>query len=226
MKKERIIPIFKLLFLFFCFYYSSLLQLIPIYLFHLDIKHINGTMSVALSTFSSLVFAIFLFFFYRKDLKKEWKTFKDNFFKNIDIGIKYWLCGLLTMMVFNLILIYLFHSGQANNEKAVQSMISSFPLLMVFAAGILAPFVEELVFRKSFKDALSKPIVFILCSGFVFGLMHVINNCSNFLDFLFILPYASLGVSFACMYVKTDTVFTSISMHMLHNLSLVLLSIF
>ena len=61
-------------------------------------------------------------------------------------------------------------------------------------------------------------------AGIVFGYLHV-ADASGLLQFLYIIPYSSLGVAFAVMYNKTNTVFTSISMHMFHNLALTILSI-
>ena len=44
-------------------------------------------------------------------------------------------------------------------------------------------------------------------------------------ELLYIIPYGGLGAAFACMYQKTNTIFTDISMHMFHNSALILLSI-
>lgn len=218
--------LWKAIFTFLLFYYSSLLQFIPILIFHIDLENLNGSTTVMLSAFSNLILIFILILLYRKELVKEWKSFKEKFVDNIDIGIKYWLCGLFAMFCFNIILNFVLQAGQSNNEKAVQSMIAAFPWLMVLNAGVFAPFIEEVVFRKCFKNIFHNKWIFILSSGFVFGLMHVITSFTNLTDLLFLFPYASLGISFAAMYSKTDTVFTSMSMHMFHNTVLVLMSIF
>lgn len=209
--------------IFILFYYSSLVQLVPIYLFNLNIE--SQKIQVILSTFSNLVLLIILILIYKKELKKEWFKFKDKFITNIDIGIKYWLIGLFLMMISNIILNFLVKAGGAANEKSVQEMIKCLPWLMLISAGIIAPINEEIVFRKAFKNTFLKKWLFVLMSGLVFGALHVITSYKTPIELLYIIPYSSLGISFALMYSKTDTIYTSISMHMLHNLILTTLSI-
>lgn len=208
---------------FLLFYYSSLFQLIPISLFDMNTK--SGSNQVILSTFSNCCLLLILVLIYRKELKVEWKKFKDNFMSNMDIGIKYWLLGLFLMMVSNLIINLVLGAGGAENEKAVQQMITSLPWLMLISAGLIAPITEEIVFRKCFKNAFVNKWLFIILSGLIFGALHVVTSFTNPLQLLYIIPYGSLGLSFAIMYNKTNTVCTSIAMHMLHNITLTIISI-
>lgn len=210
---------------FFIFYFSSYFQLIPILLFNMDITNITEAQSVMLSTFSNTILLLILFCIFRKDIIKEWKKFKNNFLVNIDIGIKFWLVGLAIMMVSNIIINIVMKLGQAANEQAVQQMISALPWLMFINAGIIAPCTEELIFRKSFKKAFPNKWLFILTSALIFGALHVVTSMTSPLELLYIIPYGVLGGAFAYMYQKTDTVFTSIAMHMFHNSALILLSI-
>lgn len=209
-----------LIFILFCF--SSLFQLIPITLF--NIKRITSN-SIILSTFSNICLLIILIIIYRRELIKEFKLFKKNLLENLDTGIKYWLIGLLVMMISNIIITYILGLNQAQNEQAVQKMINKMPIMMLITAGFIAPITEEITFRKTFKNTFLNKYLFIILSGLVFGSMHVITSYSNPLELLYIIPYGSLGMAFATMYYKTDTIYTSISMHMLHNTILTLVSI-
>lgn len=211
--------------IFLLFYFSAYFQLIPIVLFNMDIKSITESQNVMLSTFSNIVLLLILFLIFRKEIIKEWKKFKNNFLENIDTGVKYWLVGLAIMMVSNIIINIVMNLGQAANEQAVQQMISAIPWLMFINAGIIAPCTEELVFRKSFKKAFPNKWIFILMSALIFGSLHVLPSMTSPLELLYIIPYGSLGGAFAYMYQKTNTIFTSIAMHMLHNSALILLSI-
>lgn len=225
MKKETSKQIIKGIIIFILFYLSSYIQLIPIYLFKLDISKLDGTSKVALSTFSNIVLLIILILIYRKELYKEWKIFKDNLYANIDLGFKYWSIGLIVMFISNIFINIVLKNGQAANEQAVQEMITYAPLLMVLNAGIIAPIIEELTFRKAFKNMFNKKWVFILTSGIIFGALHVVTSITSIIDLLYIIPYSSLGIAFAYMYYKTDTVYTPISMHMIHNTILTIISI-
>lgn len=210
---------------FLLFYFSSYFQLIPIILLNWDIRSITESQNVMLSTFSNIVLLLILFLIFRKDIIKEWKKFKSNFLENIDTGIKYWLVGLAIMMGSNIIINILMNLGQAANEQAVQQMISALPWLMFINAGIIAPCTEELIFRKSFRKAFPNKWLFVLISALVFGSLHVVTSMTSPIELLYIIPYGALGGAFAYMYQKTDTIFTSIAMHMFHNSALILLSI-
>jgi len=85
--------------------------------------------------------------------------------------------------------------------------------------------VEELVFRKAFKDAIKNKWLFIIISGLIFGGMHVVGSYTTITDLLFIIPYSCLGFAFAAAYYNTDTIFTSITLHMIHNTILTVTSI-
>ncbi len=227
MKKRSILikKIIQSIFVFILFYYSSYLQLIPILLFNMDIEKLTSTQNICLSLFSNIVLLLILCKIYWKELKAEWINFRKNSLQNMDAAFRYWFLGLVGMAVSNIILNFVLNAGGATNEKMVQEMITTLPILMLINAGIIAPIIEELTFRKAFKNAFQNKWVFILSSGLIFGGLHVITSFSTPLELLYIIPYSSLGISFAYMYYKTNTIYTSISMHIIHNTVLTLLSI-
>ena len=207
---------------FTLFYTSVYLRLIPIKLFNLDYNKIP--IRIILSLFSDIILLLVLILIYRKELIIEFKKFKNNFIENIDTGIKCWLIGLFVMMVSNIILNIVFKAGGANNEKSVQQMIKSLPWLMIILVGFIGPIIEELVFRKGFRKAFKNKYLFIILSGTIFGAMHIISS-NDPLQILYLIPYSSLGIAFAISYEKTDTIFTPITLHILHNTILTTLSI-
>lgn len=223
--KEKSKYIIKGLIVFCLFWYSSYLQYIPVYLFKLDVKHLSNAMHVILSTFSSIIVFIIFFFIYRKDLKKDFKVFKKNRAEYMDIGLKWWGIGLFIMFAINFLLNFVLKAGGANNEHAVQTMIKSLPLLMLIDAGFIAPFNEEIVFRKTLKDIFKNKWIFVGLSFLLFGGAHVINSAKVLTDYLYLISYGVLGGAFAMAYYETDNVFTSISLHMIHNTILIILSI-
>lgn len=213
----------KLFFVFCLFQWSGYLQYIPIWLF--NIKNITPQIDVLLGCFSNLVLLMVLFFIYRIDLRREWKCFKKNFNQSVDSCFKYWFLGLVGMMVSNILINMFLKLGQADNEQLVQGMISTLPIAMLLNAGIIAPIIEEIIFRKAFRDTIRNKWKFIIISSLVFGFMHVMV-ATTFIDLIFFIPYTCLGIAFAYMYCDTDSVFTSILAHILHNTILILVSIF
>lgn len=207
------------------FFYSSAFSMIPIWLFQLDPNKITAKENLMLGIFNYVILFLIYILMYKKDFLENLKDFKKRPNKIIDVGFKYWTIGLFFMVISNLILMKFFPGTSSNNENAVQLYIQNFPILAIISTSLLGPFIEEVVFRKTFKDMIKKPIFFILISGIVFGLMHVLGQATTLAEFLYFIPYAALGISFAWMYYKTDNFFTPCMMHFIHNLILTLISI-
>lgn len=224
MKKERILEICKGLVTFLIFYFSSYLQVIPIAIFNIDVNNYTTTDLAIVNTFTDLILVLILIILYFKELRKEFKTFKDNWKMNMDTAFKYWFLGLMIMCISNIAIGLITSLGTSSNEQAVQGLISSTPYLMLFTAGILAPIAEEITFRKGVSKIFKNKWVYATASGLIFGFLHVMGS-SNPLEYLYIIPYGSLGFFFALTYYDTKSIYLSIIMHAIHNSALVLLSI-
>ena len=227
MNKNMIKNIVKLIIIFTVFLCSSLFKLIPVYLFNINVKNMSNTTYTLLTLFSDICIFIIGLVLYGKELIKEWKTFKKKPGENFDIAFKYYFIGLAIMIGSNIIINFILKLGNSQNEQAVQGLIKTNPWLMLLFAGLFAPIIEELVFRKSLKNVLKNKNLFIFISGFVFGLLHIIGyNLKTPLELLYIIPYGALGFMFALMDYKINSTYPSIFMHMFHNTALTLLSIF
>lgn len=224
MKKERVLEICKGLVTFLIFYFSSYLQVIPIAIFNIDVNNYTTTDLAIVNTFTDLILVLILIILYFKELRKEFKTFKDNWKMNMDTAFKYWFLGLMIMCISNIAIGLITSLGTSSNEQAVQGLISSTPYLMLFTAGILAPIAEEITFRKGVSKIFKNKWVYATASGLIFGFLHVMGS-SNPLEYLYIIPYGSLGFFFALTYYDTKSIYPSIIMHAIHNSALVLLSI-
>lgn len=225
LKRERILEICKGLLTFLIFYFSSYLQIIPIMLFNIDVNNYRAEDLTIINAFAEFVLVIILILLYFKELKKEFKVFKENIKGNLDIAFKYWFIGLIIMCASNIIIGLLTPLNTSSNEQTVQTLVSVTPYLMLFTAGILAPIAEEITFRKGVFKIFKNKWVFATASGLIFGFLHVVGS-SNILEYLYIIPYGSLGFFFALTYYDTKSIYPSIIMHAVHNSALILLSIF
>ncbi len=204
---------------------------IPIEIFNINYENFSQGIKVLYTFCTDLGFMLILFLIYRKTLVKDLKNYLKKFSKNFETSFKYYFIGLIIMVVSNLIITFVFTEANANNEDAVRSLIDLYPLYMVFSVAIYAPLVEELIFRKSIKDAvyaygdnkISKigkficKYAYIIVSGLIFASLHVVGMATSLFDYLYIISYMSLGCAFSALYAKTDNIFSSISMHSLHN---------
>ncbi len=223
--KDTLKKIFLFLLMFIIFLYEDLIYLIPLKLLNIDIEKLSYNMQTLLSTLSSLVTLIILVMLYRKYLKEKLIDFKNNFNEYFDIGMKAWFIGLIGMCASNLLIAHFSPVNEATNEVLVQEMLRLAPLLSFISAALIAPFVEEMLFRKMFGDIFTNKKIMVLASGLIFGLLHVIFSFKTPWDFLYIIPYGFLGGTFAYTLYKKDNIFIPITFHMLHNGILTIVSI-
>ena len=186
--------------------------------------NISDNMSVLLKLLADITFAIILVIYYRKALKEDIKKYFKNIKRNIFISLKYWIIGLIIMAVSNYAIGYITGVSTSANQETLLKLIEATPVLSIIMTAVIAPLIEEFVFRKSIRDVIDNKILFILISGLFFGVIHVISSIS-LANLLYLIPYASLGICLSIIYYKTDSIFSSILIHMLHN-GLVLLLLF
>ena len=205
-------------------------QYIPAKLLKINLETISTTSKIVYSIICDALFMLFVYLLYRKTINKNFKDFFSNFKDNIETSLKYYFIGLAIMVISNLIITIFFSGASANNEEAVRTLIGKYPLYMVFSVSIYAPFIEEIIFRKSIKDMITSyknnsltKYLYILTSGLIFASLHVVGMADKAIDYIYIIPYLSLGIAFAALYHKTDNIFSTICIHSLHNTVAVLL---
>lgn len=152
---------------------------------------------------------------YRKKLSNDYKSFKKDYKNIMDISFKNWLLGLVIMLISN-VAISLFVGNIANNEELNRSLLMSTPIYAIIAMIIIAPITEEIIFRLSPRKAFNKKLPYLIYSAIFFGGMHLLTSTS-LIELLYIIPYGALGFFFAKAFYETDNIFSSISVHVIHN---------
>lgn len=223
--KEKIKKITIFLCLFLIFLNSSLFYQIPLKLLNINYYSLNINIEVLLSIIASIIVSIIMIIIYRKDLKIMLNDYKKNYKNYLDLGLKCWFIGLIIMCFSNVLIGILTPVKEANNEVLVQSMLKSSPLLSFISATFCAPFLEEMLFRKSLGDIFDNKYIKIFICGLVFGLLHVVFSMTSLYDLLYIIPYGALGSAFAYILTKKNNIFIPITFHMFHNGFLTLVSI-
>lgn len=161
---------------------------------------------------------LIIIYIYRKDVIPNFKEFIKNNVKYFKEYIKYWFLMLLLMISSNLIVTLFTTSDIATNQETIIETLKVAPVYTFIVSVLIAPILEELVFRVSFRKIFSKTdILFILFSGLIFGGMHVIGTCEHLIDLLFIIPYSIPGFIFAYIYTKSKNICIPISLHLIHN---------
>lgn len=107
----------------------------------------------------------------------------------------------------------------SENTKVLLSLVKSNPLF-IFVICLLAPILEEIVFRKVIFGSLFPHLGFLMStiiSSFIFGVIH--------LDLQHLLIYILIGIVFSYLYVKTKKIIIPIFAHILMNIIVILLQV-
>lgn len=180
---------------------------------------LSDTLKYFIALLNDLLFLILLIGIYFKTIRDNFtKYFNNNFKDNFKLSISYWVMGLGIMVVSNYIIAIVMNGQLAENEEALRNMINIVPWYMAFQIIIYAPISEELIFRKSIRDAINNKWLYILVSGIVFGGLHAVSSITHDItSLLYLIPYCSLGIVFGALYTKSDNIFSTIVIHAIHN---------
>ena len=188
----------------------------------IDLTNLTFDMYLLLTIIKYSFFMLLLIIIYRKYLKEKWFDFRKNFSKYMKISIKDWYVGIL-IMLFSNIIINQFIPNLGENEETIQSMITLSPIYALIFTSFFAPFNEEMIYRKSLQNCFNNKYLFMIVSGLIFGFIHVMGS-NNPYEYLLIIPYGALGFMFAHTLSKTDNIYCTIIMHMMHNFILTIIS--
>ena len=121
--------------------------------------------------------------------------------------------GAVIGAVVNYAIVLPFGVKFANSNALANMMNGSNAFWRILTVGILAPVVEEFIFRKFLIDRVVKygEWVAIITSGLMFGLFH-----GNFSQFFFA---TFIGAIFAYVYIRTGKIWITIIYHMILNLA-------
>ena len=178
-----------------------------------------------------LIYLIPLCLYYRKTFIEDAKTFKKD---NYRIMVKYYLIGIGIMIISNLIINFvIFDGGIAENESLNRELLGSKPILGLILAGLLAPLLEELTFRRGFKNICDNKWIYVLITSFIFAFLHVSTGLFvisetgeayiDWIQLVYLIPYGAVGMAFALTYKETDNFYSNLLMHMIHNTATLLL---
>ena len=202
---------------FLLYFFVSQFQGLPFWILNIDTAAIPEVLKAIYVCAVQILLVISIIYIYRQDIKNNLEDLKKNHQTYFKKYLKYWFLALGLMMVANSIILISEPNSIAGNEEAVREMFNSMPIYTFISAVIIAPFLEELVFRKSFRDMFSNNLLFIILSWLKFGAFHVIGSFETLFDLIYIIPYSIPGFVFAYTLSKSKNIFVPIGLHFLHN---------
>ena len=175
---------------------------------------------------TELMSILIIYLLFKDDINKMIIDFKKNNLIYFKKYFKSWFLVLILMVIFNGLILILDPNITANNQESINEMFINYPIYTFLLSVILAPIIEELIFRFSFRYMFESKWLFVLLSGTVFGLFHVIGSFESAKDFLYVIPYSIPGIVFAIVYLKSKNIFVPMWLHFVHNGSIMALQFF
>ena len=162
-----------------------------------------------------LITAMYAVWSYREVIQRGFENLvKRRFVRDIAIGY-------VVRVVLTMLLALVVPLQQTDNQANIESLLNSTSIvLMLILTCVVAPIVEELVFREAiigaFKDKMN-PWILTAISIFFFVILHSISN-SGGIDWNAALMYVPLTIPLVGMYrYYEDNVAASMLMHFVSN---------
>ena len=192
-------------------------------LFRLAGRLLDVTISAALQNviYYYVLFAVTVLIFH-KFLARTCRNLADN----LGGACRMLLVGLVALYGLNELayrLTNLIITNRTNlNDTAISAQMDSAPYMTLLIVVLLAPFVEEALFRGLVFGNLkgkSRPVAYVVSCA-LFALLHVWQFAVVYQDvtyFLLMLQYLVPGAVLAWVYDRSGTLWTSIALHALTN---------
>ncbi len=183
----------------------------------------------------------------KKDLIQTRKMGVGTVLKYCLIGYFIFMaCSFIGNILITIIGSILNISAESGNEQGIIDIMTSGTgnlIIMSVATVVLAPFLEETIFRKGLFNLLSKklkPIWVIIISGLIFGSIHIIDPVileimnlakggsvkSLIYEFSYIFVYGIMGIAFGLVYqLSHRNMVVTVILHMINNFISVLFTI-
>ncbi|MGX9757871.1 ABC transporter permease subunit/CPBP intramembrane protease [Clostridioides difficile] len=165
-----------------------------------------------------------IFAYYIKADFREVFSIKIPTLKHLLGGVVLWIGGYIIIMIITQLILFLFPQNMEVAESLNKSLFMKDKFLLnLLIIGLLPAICEEIFFRGFIFSAFSKSKngvksvkLAIICSGVLFGIMHM--------DFIRIIPTSILGIIFAYSVYKSGSIFVSMLLHFLNNSVAVIVS--
>ena len=216
MQKERLINILKGASAILIYFIFSLFSTLPLELIGIDFNNLPIIVKEIYNISIEVIMIILFILIFKDFFKKSLEDIKKNHFTYFKKYFKFYILGLVIMMLANSLILIL-GGATSENETTVRTEFQLYPIYIFISAVILAPIIEEVTFRLGFRKIFKNNYIFIIVSGLVFGSLHLLGMFNSPLILLYLIAYSGLGFVFAYMLAKTNNIFVSMGFHFMHN---------
>lgn len=151
--------------------------------------------------------------------RKERDLRMRDLMKAVGVGV-----GLLLLvnLIFGGLIQLLFSLQTSANQEGLSKVQDLNPGMYFVTVAMLAPLVEEIVFRGVIFRVIRARSTFLISaiiSGVAFGFLHVFDSLftGNYIDLVYIVLYGAMGVIFAKAYEDTGSIYACVILHGAYN---------
>lgn len=198
---------------------ALLIQVPPVILLFIRQASATPIKLMSLIFIYGLVFALIIYWARHIFLKyRRWQPTKQGISQHLLWIVGGWLLVIGGEQILNLLNYVVYHQTGTANNQVIAKLLSSNHIvfiIMSFAAVVLNPIAEELIFRGVVMNFFFKDDAFwlpIILSGVLFTLEHSSTTLISYLIYFY------LGAVFAFIYRKTGNLTNTIWLHALNNL--------
>jgi membrane protease YdiL (CAAX protease family) len=164
----------------------------------------------------SIILAILMIIIFARNLSQDFQRFKSEWKSTIPMIFLGFIIIYLVNIAFVLIYKLLGVTGTSQNQELILAALdSSTGVFMLLSVMLLAPFVEEILFRKALYGAVQdkfklRPLIAILISAVIFSALHAVD--------LFFFQYLPMALVLCTTYsLSKNNILVPIGIHFLNN---------
>lgn len=184
------------------------------------------TKSLGVSTTTSLIikflanFALLFIvaFIYRESIKNNVKSFKKDWKKNFKKIVLTFVFACVIFYALKMLIVLLFPDVVFEDATSLAKEFSKFPALLIISTLFYYPVIEELVFKRTFKELINIKWFFIIATALLNASFQVLLTASNSLSLVTILPNFMFYATLSYIYYETDNLLIAISVRVFYNL--------
>lgn len=187
--------------------------------FEYDYNQINAYLNLVFD----LILLLLAGWLLKDSMIAQWKDFKKNIKNNLLQGC---VIGVLLIyacqIIGGLLTLALGGNQSSENQELIESITASYPILMIFVSCVLAPIVEEMLFRGIVFGWIYEwnPQIAHFISSFIFGFIHIMAAVltGDMSEWVQIFSYCFMGFVLSYLYEKNNNIYVPILSHMLNNI--------
>lgn len=184
----------------------------------LSLLGIKEPLSVYLTLVADFILMIVIISIYFDGLRNDFIKLKKNFKKLFILGGKIFILGFIVYTIVSSVFIFIVPEATNANTNSLLNIFDKSPMLLFIIAIFYYPIIEELVFKKTFKDVLTNKWFFIITTAIINASFEVVLSYQNIYNLVNIIPTAVFYGMLSYIYYETDNIFVSMGYRMIYNL--------